>query len=138
MITITKFGKIFLIILAVLLVLFGVYIAFVICLENSGMSAMFPVEENADVYIIFHGEKILVSDEDAVLIKDDLIHTMSRGYGGKCPTEFDVAIEIGEYRYLPALDGCSTLRLYKTDGEYVKEGENYCYNWIKKYIDNKR
>ncbi|MBO5382713.1 MAG: hypothetical protein J6A30_00255, partial [Ruminococcus sp.] len=51
--------------------------------------------------------------------------------------EFDIAIEIGKYRYLPGLDGCGTLHLYTTDGEFIKSGENYCYNWIKKYTDNK-
>ena len=136
MITITKFGKIFLILLATLLALYAVLIAFVYWQETSDRGAMFPVDKNADVYIIYHDERILVSDEDAALIKEGVFYTKIC-HGGKCPKEFDIAIEIGKYRYLPGLDGCGTLHLYTTDGKFIKSGENYCYNWIKKYTDNK-
>lgn len=137
MITITKFGKIFLILLITLLALCVVFVAFVHWLAISPVNAMFPIDKNANVYIIYHDEKIPVSDEDAALIKSDISDTILPEYNGKCPTEFDIAIEIGNYRYLPALDGCNTLRLYTTDGEFIKEGDNYCYNWIKKYANNK-
>ncbi|MCM1328598.1 MAG: hypothetical protein NC253_04080 [Ruminococcus sp.] len=99
-----------------------------------------PVDENADVYAVVGNRKIPLSSGDANAVKK-MLKSYDKGQSGKCPFDFNIGFEIGNYRYAIAMDGCNTVDVYSLDGKYICGGGRYYENeyvakYFYKYFDN--
>lgn len=103
-------------------------------------SSAISVDENADVYAIVGDKRIPLSSNDSSVVKK-MLKGYSTDQAGKCPFDFNIGFEIGNYRYAIAMDGCNTIEVFSLDGEYVCSGgdwwdEEYVAKYFYKYFDN--
>lgn len=78
-----------------------------------------PAPVGSEVYAVLGDEKILLSREDAKNVVYILRNEYWRGKDGKCPFDFNIGFEIGNNRYVIAMDGCDTVDMYSVGGEYI-------------------
>lgn len=117
-----------------------VFTAFVSGLYMAIGSNGFPVEDNADVYAVVGDKKIPLSSNDSSNVKKMLKAQYSKDQAGKCPFDFNIGFEIGNYRYAIAMDGCNTIDVYLLDGKFICGGgnfwgEEYVSKYFYKYVD---
>lgn len=131
-------GRKFVISMLSVMIIFTAFISgfFMIMRANA-----FPVDDYADVYAVVGDKKILLSHNDAHMVKKLFKTKYDRGYGGKCPFDFGIGFEIGNYRYLIAMDGCNSIDMYSLDGEFLYGGgnpwgEEYVSKYFYKYFDD--
>ena len=102
----------------------------------------FVIGEEAEVYAVCGDERVKLTEEDAEKVVYLLCNKYDSRGGFKCPYDDRIGFDIEEKRYAIALDGCSTVQVYNSDGEHIGDGYAYFDNssinsYYYKYFDNK-
>ena len=106
------------------LAMLSVFIVITAC-STKIFSFGFPVDKFAPVYAVMGDKRVLVPDDEGRKIIDALRHNYDRGNSGKCPFDYNLAFEIGNYRYAVAWDGCYSVDMYTRDGRLIYSGGTF-------------